>query len=380
MDFRAYLQAIGSPALEYTGNDGKIDPTKAGYDTPYQSYLNTPETQSAVQGYVDNLWNTYNDNGGALGAVTTEGNVPTGARTVSAPSTDYYGRGGTGRNAQGYTYDEQLQADQAAFEAQSTVDQANQYLGKLDEQANIYNQNLDSTYANYRAGLENQYGRNQQDYNRNLVSTAQDSERERWNADRNVGQKYGALQRFFGMAGAGGSLAATQYAPQLLSQIGNQNRSQIQGAYDKNVDDLNLNWNRYGTDFNNSILEMEDQKEAARRAKQLEVEQTRQDLRDRVSRGQQAIDFAKTGNLQGSRNIQAQANNSLGSYLDKITALGKQRITPQARDVAYSNPSLQAYQSYNPALQANQVNPTGTLDYYTYITNKAEKDKNNIGY
>lgn len=61
MDFRAYLKSINSPALAYTGNDARIDPTKAGYETPYGSYQNTASgrERNTVQQYVNQLYDQY---------------------------------------------------------------------------------------------------------------------------------------------------------------------------------------------------------------------------------------------------------------------------------------------------------------------------------
>lgn len=61
-DFRGYLQKADPYALAYTGNDAKIDPTKAGYDTSNNaigSVLNTPGERQKVQDYITGLYKNY---------------------------------------------------------------------------------------------------------------------------------------------------------------------------------------------------------------------------------------------------------------------------------------------------------------------------------
>lgn len=61
-DFRAYLSTVDPNALAYTGNDARIDPTKAGYDTgsgAIGSVLNSPGNQKKVQDYITGLYQKY---------------------------------------------------------------------------------------------------------------------------------------------------------------------------------------------------------------------------------------------------------------------------------------------------------------------------------
>lgn len=64
MDFRGYLQSINSPALAYTGNDGKIDPTKheygigSGANVPVGNAYGVLGAQRA-QTYVNSLYGKY---------------------------------------------------------------------------------------------------------------------------------------------------------------------------------------------------------------------------------------------------------------------------------------------------------------------------------
>lgn len=58
-DFRGYLQTADPAALAYTGNDARIDPTKAGYETKLMSYDNSGTSQKAVQDYISGLYGQY---------------------------------------------------------------------------------------------------------------------------------------------------------------------------------------------------------------------------------------------------------------------------------------------------------------------------------
>lgn len=90
MDFRGYLQKVAPDFLAFTGNDAKIDPTKAGYDL-YSgkagqlgvgaSYLNTGGNRAKIQGAVDSLYKEY------LG--TQAGSTVQGGYGYSAPAPVY---------------------------------------------------------------------------------------------------------------------------------------------------------------------------------------------------------------------------------------------------------------------------------------------------
>lgn len=58
-DFRSYLKTVDPHALAYTGNDGRIDPTKAGYDTNEASYLNQGDNQKKVQQYISGIYDDF---------------------------------------------------------------------------------------------------------------------------------------------------------------------------------------------------------------------------------------------------------------------------------------------------------------------------------
>lgn len=57
--FRAYLNTVDPSALAFTGNNGGIDPTKAGYDTKQGSYINNANNLKTVQQYITGLYNKY---------------------------------------------------------------------------------------------------------------------------------------------------------------------------------------------------------------------------------------------------------------------------------------------------------------------------------
>lgn len=58
-DFRNYLKTADKYALAYTGNDGRIDMGKKGYDTKNMSYMATNENKQKVQQYISGLYDKW---------------------------------------------------------------------------------------------------------------------------------------------------------------------------------------------------------------------------------------------------------------------------------------------------------------------------------
>lgn len=58
--FYNYLQQNAPRYAAFTGDDARIDPTKAGYDTNVASYANTPGNRQTVQNEVNKLYEQYN--------------------------------------------------------------------------------------------------------------------------------------------------------------------------------------------------------------------------------------------------------------------------------------------------------------------------------
>lgn len=72
-DFRSWLGAKDKYAVQFVGNDGRIDPTKKGYDTMQGSYMNTGGNRAKIQNYVSGLYNQY------LGEKKTQGDAQNSA-------------------------------------------------------------------------------------------------------------------------------------------------------------------------------------------------------------------------------------------------------------------------------------------------------------
>lgn len=58
-DFRSYLKGVDKYALAYTGNDGRIDRGKQGYDTKVMSYMATDQNKDKVQNYISGIYDKW---------------------------------------------------------------------------------------------------------------------------------------------------------------------------------------------------------------------------------------------------------------------------------------------------------------------------------
>lgn len=108
MDFRGYLNKIGAKdLLAFTGNDAKIDPSKAGYDiySPTTigagangvSTLNTSKSRANIQSAVDTLYKQYL--GGQSGQVLQPGASYSAPAPVYAPKLDIAGLNARARSS-----------------------------------------------------------------------------------------------------------------------------------------------------------------------------------------------------------------------------------------------------------------------------------------
>lgn len=322
-------------------------------------------------------------------AVTqTTSNTPGGGgapnqQNTNVDNSQISGGGGGGTYSSGGGGGSAPQIDPASImAAQDMIDKANFALSQLGGQRSVFNSNLDRTFANYRTQLDNTFNRNQADYSQNRTSTINEQQAAKAQIDQQVRQRANALQRLLGAAGAGDSQAAYELAPYAAARTGSQMRAQVNNQYGKNLQSLDQNWGRYNTDFQNNLMELNDQKENKRREQESAFAQSEASARENLAKGQSSLAYAQGGSAAQARAIQEAAMPMIYQILQRITDLGNQQVSPTIKDATYTAPTLDQYTTENAgAVQgvspqtAQEVNP-----YYQYLIKKGQEDQLNYGY
>jgi hypothetical protein len=262
------------------------------------------------------------------------------------------------------------------------IDQANSVLGQLPGQRNIFNSNLNDTFSKYRTKLDNQWGRDNADYTQNRTNTITEQQAAKNQIDSQVRARSAALQRLFGLAGAGDSQAAYELAPYAAARTGTQMRSQINNSYGKNLSGLDQSWGRYDADYRNNLLDLDSQKENKRREQEAAFAQREADARQNLGQGQTALSYANGGNAAQAKAIHDQTLPVILQLMQQITDLGRQQVAPTIKDASYAAPELAKYTTENAgAVQgldqavAQDINP-----YYQLLLKKGQDEQQSYGY
>lgn len=267
--------------------------------------------------------------------------------------------------------------------AQDLVNQGNDLLSRLGNQRQIFTDNLNSTYQNYRDRLAQDYNRNQGSYNTQKTQTLQDQERANQQIRVQAGQKSNALQRFLGAHGAGDSMAARQLAPYGVARQGQALMNDANNVYGQNLSGLDTSWQQYGTDYQNNINDLASQQENERKKQEQAFLQQEYAARDNISKGNQAINYSKTGDAAAAKALREQALPQLYQILQQIDALGKQSVAPTIKDASYVAPDLQQYNVDQNLQNIQGVDQTAQSDvnpYLQWLLKQKENDFQTFGY
>jgi len=265
----------------------------------------------------------------------------------------------------------------AVLNANDIIAQANLALSRLGTQGQVGTDNINTTYGNYRAGLQNNYNRDQADYNQNKVTTTRQNEQTKNTIDQRVAARANGLSRYLGANGAGDSQANYLLAPYAAARTGTQQRNQVNQAYGANMQALDQSWNRYNTDYQNSLLSLADQEKQARDQLQASLLDKEVAARNQLAQGQAALNYAQTGDAAQSQAIRNASLPGLIQLLAQIDALGRIQSTPQIADPTYTAPSLKQYTIDNikPTAYVDNVQAESVSPFYQYLFKK-QQDNN----
>lgn len=314
-DFRGYLNYLGQNgdpqaayALQYTGNNGKID------NGNLLQYISGPggsaddaQAQNAARDYVAKAYQGFQEqNGGRLGAATV---ASSGAAPVDTSS-----------------YDQGIQNTQAA-------------IGRLGDQLNSGNGAIDTSYTNALNQLLLGKNQSQATYNSNKQSSAQGYVAAKNTIGANAGNSLSGLERLLGSKGAGGSSAATIAAPDAVTRAATLQRNDATNTFGQNQQSLDTNWNNYLTGYNNSVSGAGAQRDQQKQQEQQTIEGNRASLLQSLGTlfGQKAAATGGNGTAAAQPYLD-QANGILGSI-----AAAPAPAPVSYNTAAYTAPSLASY-------------------------------------
>lgn len=362
-DFRGWLQKNNvSGALDYVGNDGKIDPTKGGYSAiTYKGNVLTPsfgvnnaQTLKQVQSAVDQLYGMYEKSQGpALNA---------------AP---YGGGGGSAGTAQDM-------ADEIAY-WQDQMANADVQISRLGRQERTGERNIEKSFESAYDRLLGDKNRTNRDYTQKRGETIEDNVTAKSNIDTSVRNRNTAIQRLLGARGAGNSSAAQILAPYATAKTGSQQRTQVQNAFGRNLQGLDEAWGDYEADWTESEGDLKAQRKAQERELQSGIAETRAGLLEQKANA--ALQRAQAGGASYSEARKARAPylQRINQLLNRIDSLGVNPVfTPKT--AAYKAPELAqyTYDRYATPSYGNGVDPGMAQNagaYWTLLGNSKKREE-----
>jgi hypothetical protein len=227
-------------------------------------------------------------------------------------------------------------ANLAGFD--QAIGNTNSAINRLGSQLNSGNSAIDASYQNALKQLL--LGRNQSQaaYDTSKQQTAQDYIGAKNTIGANAGASLQGLLRLLGSRGAGGGSAATEMAPQAVAREATLQRADAGNAFGQNSQALDTNWNNYLTGYNNSVMDVNSQRDQQRQGLQSNIESNRATLLQTLAQLSAQRDQAAGGNgVAAAQPFLDQANRTL----DSLASYNVAPINYQTQ--AFNAPELASY-------------------------------------
>lgn len=222
------------------------------------------------------------------------------------------------------------------------IGNTNSALGRLGNQFNSGNSAIDASYQNALNQLLLGKNQSQQSYNTNKQQAAQNYVGAKNTIGANAGASLSGLQRLLGSRGAGGGSAYNQAVPDEVARQATLQRADVSNTFGQNNQALDTNWQNYQTGYNNSVMDVTNQRDQQRQGLQNNIETNRASLLQMLAQ------------LSGQR-AQAAGGNQVGAaqpFLDQANTIldnaSRYQVAPiNYQTQAYAAPELSSY-STNP--------------------------------
>lgn len=348
MDFRAWLAANDTGAkqqggsLSYVGNDGRIDPTKAGYGAVVvggTSYGQSTTDKSAAQKAIDRAYAQY--------------------QAANAPAANSGGSVSSGGSTGGSSSNVSNNAAQIAQYDQG-IGNLNSSLGRLDQDLYSGYLNADTGYNSNLNRLMQSKADNRQAYDKNVNATKQENVGAKNSINVNTGNSLNSIQRLLASKGAGGSSAATMAAPEAAARQGTLQRQGVNDTFAKNLQTAETGWNTYMRDAANEEKSYGDQRDNQKAQSLASVNQNRASLLQQLAQLVGNKTALQGGNATAaSQGYLDQANN----YLGEASRLGTLKPVAQVAPSVYNAPELSQYTVNPNAAPTINGQAPATTDY-----------------
>lgn len=253
-------------------------------------------------------------------------------------------------------------AQQAALNQQlAQLDFANQ---RADAQLGVARTNVNNGYQSAYDQLVGQKAQQQKQFDQTKLEQNQGYQSGQQDINQSVSNAYTGLQRLLGSRGAGNSSAASILAPYAAGQQGNIQRQGLQQNYAGNQASLENAIGAYNTNWDNSVGDLNKQKETNLRA----AEAAYNNAKAQILQSRQALN---PGNASA---YQQQINQLLG----QVDQLGiNPTFTPKVAE--YKAPDLASYQTQQIApAQIGGVSPGAVQNTGAFANLLAGQDKKKL--
>lgn len=219
-------------------------------------------------------------------------------------------------------------------------------LGRLPGQRQVADQNILNSYNSAYNRLVNEKGQTERNYNTSRTQTQQDNETAKTNIDTGVRNSLTGAQRLLGGRGSGSSSAFSIVAPYAAGLQGNQQRQQVQQAYERNIGGLDTSWKDYLTNWDTSAGDLASQRDSKYNQAHAGFDQTEAGLQEQRQNADVARAQAGGASYRTASALRAPYQAKIQQLLSSIDQLGAvPTFTPQ--QVNYNAPELAAY-NYQP--------------------------------
>lgn len=315
--------------------------------------------------------------GGAKRGVVLSASTDVGALSPYTDNSSYgtygYGSAGGARTA--------VSNNNAYYDAQMAG--VNDQIARLDRQAPIGYSNIDNSYNQSYNKLLGNKAVAERDYNLNRDRSMQDNLSARSDIDSRVRSRATGLQRLFGSTGGGNSSWSKDLAPLAAAREGTQMRQGVDQAYGRNMQNMDMSWEDFNRNFNQSQADLETQKMQKRNEFDSGIQQTRASLLEQLATlGAQRAQDNGMSYQQAMATRQPYESQLRGIY-NQIDQLGNQYSNPviKANDVRYAAPELSQYTRNNfsnVTPTSNQAVNEQVAPYWTLLGNNKDRNQYSV--
>jgi hypothetical protein len=257
---------------------------------------------------------------------------------------------------------------------QGQIDSGNQALGALDGQKANQQRGIDTNAANSMAELQGKYNNDVNKYATDKTTAQNDFTKNISNIDNQARNGYNSLQALLGGTGSAGNILA----PYAVSTQANQQRSNGQDTFAKNLQGIDIASQAAQQNFNNSKKSLDGQHQSAIDALLQSINDKKIAYQQQIGQATSQLGIAKGGSYAAP----TAQNNAIQQLMEQNQAQANAYQTPTFSVSDYTAPTtnLSQYKPQAAQLAAPSSNSVPTGQDTTALTALQKLDTNNNAY